>query len=174
MEEKREKIFLRRFTVDDIDDEYLSWLNDKNLMRFSNQRFKTHTISTCRDYINGMEKEGNLFYAINTNENIAKIGTITAYINKHHNTADIGILIGNKEVAGKGYGYRAWRQLIKLLIEIEGIRKVTSGTLSANRKMIRIIEKAGMKEEGRRRKQEIVDGKEEDMILYGLLAEEFS
>ena len=29
---------------------YLGWLNDRQLMRYSEQRHKTHTISTCDAY----------------------------------------------------------------------------------------------------------------------------
>ena len=53
------------------------------------------------------------------------------------------------------------------------MRKITCGTLRCNEKMMRIIKKTKMKEEGVRIKQEVVDGKEIDMMLYGLLAADY-
>lgn len=164
---------LDRFTKDDIDETYMSWLNDKEQMKFSNQRFKTHTVESCREYLCYMEEANNLFYAIRIGSEKKKIGTITAYINHRHKTADIGILIGRKDIAGKGYGHQAWIKLIELLIEDKGMRKITCGTLRCNEKMMKIIKKSKMKEEGVRIKQEVVDGKEIDMMLYGLLAADY-
>jgi len=164
---------LDRFTMDDIDENYISWLNDKELMKFSNQRFKAHTVESCREYLYYMEEANNLFYAIRIGSEKKKIGTITAYINHRHKTADIGILIGRKDIAGKGYGHQAWVKLIEILVVDKGIRKITCGTLRCNEKMMRIIKKTKMKEEGVRIKQEVVDGKEIDMMLYGLLAADY-
>jgi RimJ/RimL family protein N-acetyltransferase len=46
------------------------------------------------------------------------------------------------------------------------IRKITAGTLSSNIGMQKIMEKSGMMLEGRKIRQEIVEGIEEDILFY--------
>jgi ribosomal-protein-alanine N-acetyltransferase len=47
-----------------------------------------------------------------------------------------------------------------------GMRKVTAGTLDCNGAMLRLMEKSGMHHEGSRRRQEIVDGREHDILYF--------
>ena len=42
------QVFLRPFTLADISAEYIAWLNDPRVVRYSNQRFLTHTRESCR------------------------------------------------------------------------------------------------------------------------------
>ena len=44
------------------------------------------------------------------------IGTMTIYFSANHQTADIGIMIGNKAFWGKG-GEQAWQAVMDLLIQ---------------------------------------------------------
>ena len=39
---------IRPVTEDDITPNYVGWLNDQSLMRYSNQRFINHTLATSR------------------------------------------------------------------------------------------------------------------------------
>ena len=46
------------------------------------------------------------------------------------------------------------------------IRKITAGTLSSNIGMQKVMEKSGMMLEGKKIRQEIVEGIEEDILFY--------
>jgi RimJ/RimL family protein N-acetyltransferase len=161
------RLRLRPFGEADIDAAYLGWLNDPVVTRYSNQRFRRHDGDTARAYLATFAGSSNLFLSIRRRDDDRAIGTLTAYLSPHHGTADVGIMIGDRDAWGKGYGQEAWDLLIGHLLTRPEIRKVTAGTLACNAAMIRLAERSGMGLEGRRRDQEIVDGTPVDILYFG-------
>lgn len=157
---------LRPFGAADVDSDYLAWLNDPETTRYSNQRFRTHDARSGAAYLASFADTANLFISVRALEDDRALGTMTAYLNPHHGTADLGILIGDGSVRGQGYGQEAWNLLLAWLLARPGIRKVTCGTSADNRAMIRVAERAGMEPDGVRRAQELVDGVPVDIIHY--------
>lgn len=163
-----QKTILRRFLADDIDRQYLSWLNDPVVVRYSNQRFSAHTKTMADHHLQSFQNSTNLFLMISIKEELKKIGTMTAYIHLEHQTADLGILIGEKQIWGKGYGLDAWITVIDWLFKEIHLRKVTAGTLACNIGMLNIMKRSGMDLECVRYRQEIVDGHEVDQHYYAI------
>lgn len=155
-------VTLRSFTEADITPVYIDWLRDLELMKYSNQRFRSHSAAGCRDYLASFKGSDNLFMAIIYNQQL--VGTMTAYVSSVHQTADMGLLIG-AQCQGKGFGKDAWATLMEYLFR-SGIRKVTGGTLRCNSAMVRIMESAGMQADGIRMAQELVNGKPEDILYF--------
>jgi RimJ/RimL family protein N-acetyltransferase len=91
---------------------------------------------------------------------------MTIYRSVIHGTADIGIMVGERKVWGQGIGVKAFCLVLSALEASRLIRKVTAGTLSVNRGMVRILEKANMKHEATRYAQELVDGMPVDIVYY--------
>jgi [ribosomal protein S5]-alanine N-acetyltransferase len=162
---KNEKLYISKFKLENISNSYISWLNDKYLMRFSNQRLKNHNVKTCIEYFESFKNSNNLFLGIFTNKS-SMIGTLTVYFDDKQNIADIGILIGNKQYQSEGYGVSAWCLLQEYLFKKIKIKKVTAGTLSCNIAMKSIIENSNMKLEYKRAKQFEFDGKLYDKLYY--------
>lgn len=147
----------------------MSWLNDAETMKYSDQKFKQHTLSTCRIYWKSFEGSPNEFWAIILAEGEKiHIGNITTYADPIHDVVDISILIGEKSRQGKGYGLEAWKGMCHFLLCERKVRKITGGTLSINDKMIAVMKKSGMVEDGRRIRHCICDGKEVDLIHAAL------
>lgn len=159
-------LVLRKFTQDDITEEYISWLNDKKLMQYSNQRFLDHSFQTSLNYLNKFKNTDNNFFAIINKENKKLIGTITSYYFKEHKTVDVGILIGDKSISGSGYGKESWKLYIDHLSAQKNIRKITAGTLSCNISMLKLIEFSDMVPDGTRKNHEIVDNKLYDVLYF--------
>jgi RimJ/RimL family protein N-acetyltransferase len=159
-------IRLRPFTTGDIGARYLGWLNDSMVVRYSNQRFVTHDAASCGRYLDSFAGTANLFLAIEPIGQREPIGTMTAYRATMHGTADMGIMIGDRAVWGKGYGQDAWDTLLGWLLDDPAIRKVTAGTLGCNAAMLRLIERSNMALEGVRIAQEIVDDRPRDIRLF--------
>ena len=134
-----ELIYLRPLSAEDISENYLSWLNNQDTMRFSNQRFKKHTYKSCLAYIDSFESSENLLFGIFIKTNKRMVGTINAYVKTNHQTADMGILVGDQAYSGKGIGLDAWRTLLEYLLNVKKTRKVTGGTLRCNIGMIKIM-----------------------------------
>lgn len=157
---------LRPFKIDDITADYLSWLNDPNVMRFSNQRFLFHTEQSCRDYLASFLESPNHFLALCDNETGVLFGTMTIYHNVFHGTADIGIMVGDSRLWGHGLGGIAFCTVMKALEDSRVIRKITAGAVALNLGMVRIMDKAGMHHEATRYAQELVEGVFVDVVYY--------
>lgn len=161
-----QQVDLRRFTAADITANYMGWLHDAEALRYSNQRFRSHTRESCQAYLDSFTGTPNLFLAIELRADHRVIGTMTAYVATPHGTADMGILVGDRSVWGRGIGLDAWQTLLGYLLGTVRLRKITGGTLRCNRAMVRIMERSGMGLEAVRSQQEIVDGKPEDALYY--------
>ena len=160
------KVLLRPFVESDITEPYLGWLHDPEVVRYSNQRFVTHDRASCVRYVRSFAGTANLFLSVRALADDRAIGTMTAYFAVHHGTVDVGIMIGERAAWGQGYGQDAWNLLTGWLIGLDSIRKVTAGTVACNLGMLRLMERSGMVVEGARRKQELIEGKPEDILYF--------
>lgn len=143
---------------------YVDWLNDKEVVRFSEQRHKTHTLESCLAYWQSLKNSPSLFWAIETKAKV-HIGNITAHFDIANGSADIGILIGNKSCWGKGYGQEAFSTVCEFLLEHASIRKVTAGTMAWNVGMRKVMAKSGMIEDGIRKRHFLLCEEEVDLIF---------
>jgi ribosomal-protein-alanine N-acetyltransferase len=160
------KTRLRHFEENDITPTYISWLNNPEVVRYSNQRFRVHTRESCRLYLESFNGDTSKFLAIEDCASGVMLGTITVYWSPHHHTADIGIMVGNADSWGSGIGFDAFNTVVGVLTNSGNVRKITAGTLAINNRMVRIIEKAGLIWEATRRNQELLDGKPVDIVYY--------
>jgi len=161
------KIIFYPFQKTDINSDYIAWLNDPEIMKYSNQRFVHHTFKSCLKYWESFEESENIFLKIVEKNQGVAIGTMTLYVQPAHGTVDLGIMIGCKRHHGKGIGYDSWSTMMQWLLQEAGIRKVTGGTMRANLPMLHIMEKSGMTLEAVRPGQEILDGKPQDLLFFG-------
>lgn len=162
-----EKTALVPFAAADISADYLGWLNDPEVVKYSNQRFVTHTEESCAKYVGSFAGTGNLFLRILSRSDGSFLGTMTAYYSAPHRTVDVGIMVGNRDAWGKGIGQDAWNTLLAWLLEQDCIRKLTAGTMRCNGAMVRLMERSGMRLEAVRPGQELLDGVPQDLLYYG-------
>lgn len=165
------KVELKPFREADITDNYLAWLNDADVVRYSNQRFRVHDRSSSLRYLHSFAGTDNLFLSVIRRAEGQVIGTMTAYIAKPHRTADVGVMIGEKSVWGRGYGQDAWNTLLEWLLHGVQLRKITAGTLACNFSMIKLMERSGMQCEAVRKQQEIIEGHAEDVLYFARFSE---
>lgn len=164
------RLRLRPFQPADINATYLSWLNDPEVTRFSNQRFREHTGESCAAYLASFAGSSSNFLLIEQRQQQRPIGTATMYRNSRHGTADVGLMLGERCCWGQGYGREAWQALLEALLEEPGMRKVTGGTARVNQAMVRIMEQTGMELEAVRVGQELIEGKPVDLLYYARFA----
>ena len=164
-----ERLRIIPFSEQHLTARYVGWLNDPDVVRYSDQRFRKHTVASCSEYWQSFAGAPNYFWAIVAREpELGHIGTMNAYVDTIHSVADLGILIGERRVWGRGYGSEAWVGVCDYLLDEGGIRKVTAGTLSVNTAMLGVMRRAGMVEDGRRRRHSLFEGREVDAIHVAL------
>lgn len=166
---KTARLMITPFTEDYITPRYLGWLNDSDLMRCSEQRHHRHTRNSSLAYLKSFDGTSNYFWAIiETQNGLGHIGNINAYVDEPNRLADIGILIGEKNAGRKGYGLEAWCSVCTFLAEDLKMRKISAGTMATNLPMRRIMEKAGMIEDGIRKAHFLFGGNTVDIVHMAL------
>ena len=132
-------IYLRRFSILDIDDVHLNELNDTNHLRYSQNSIVKTTYSSACQYLEEVSKEGAYLAIINKcNE---RVGTLTLRINYEKKDIEMAILI-YKEYSGRSFGTRAWLTAKVGLIQFFGSYRIWAGTLEENIAMIRLLQKS--------------------------------
>ena len=88
-------------------------------------------------------------------------------------TAILGIVFGDKEKRGKGYGLEATQLLFKYAFDMLNLRKILSYAISCNKATLRMHEKIGFIEEGRLKKHIFFSNEYFDVIILSLFKENF-
>ena len=140
------------------------WLNDPEIVRYSEQRHKKHNLETQKSYLGHFVSSGNKFGEVYLD--VKLIGTVTAYIDKPNSVANVGILIGEKSIWGQGYGHEAWRGFCNYLLD-NGARKIEAGMMGINFGMIHICRKYGMQQEGRLTDHFWIKDQLVDLVMFG-------
>ena len=140
---KKDRVILNPFTEKYINVNYLKWLNDNEVTKYSRHRSKLHSFETCRQYYN--ENKNNAFYAIEyyNDKEYVHVGNILGTIDFKSKHADISIMIGEKSYWGLGVGYTSFKLLIDILFSRD-IYIITSGTISCNTGMVKLMDKLKM------------------------------
>jgi len=159
-----EQLTVRAFTQADIVPEYLGWLNDRQYMRYSNQRFHGHTQTSVMAYLSDFDSARSAFLALELRATRQLAGTATVFASPEHGTADIGILIGS-QFQGRGLAREAVGSIADALAD-QGFRKVTIGTSAKNVGMRRVIEALDFEPDGVKARHELIDGEETDVVYF--------
>lgn len=156
-----------------LDAHYMAWVNDPDINRYTSRGIFPLTLSACQEYVDRSVDEKRMIFAIQTLYR-DYIGNISLQrIDLINRSAELAILIGDKEAWGKGYGLEAARILCAHGFEQLGLNRIYCGTHQHNVGMLRLAEKLGMSYEGTSRQGLYKNGEFADIIHYGMLREEF-
>lgn len=73
------RLLVREFCEQDLTGDYVAWLNDSEVVRYSEQRHRTHTMVTCRNYFLGFGSGDDLLLAVE-HDVFGHIGNMTIYV----------------------------------------------------------------------------------------------
>jgi [ribosomal protein S5]-alanine N-acetyltransferase len=144
---------------------YVAWLNDADVVRYSEQRHRTHSLESCRTFVSGFADGPGRLWAIEQTDGARHIGNIHADIDPANRLADVAILIGERSVWGQGFGLEAWNAVLDWLLNEAGIRKVVAGCMLDNMAMRSIMRASGMVDDGQRKGHYLLDGKPQDIVF---------
>lgn len=171
------RIMLAPYTGGMVAAQHVAWLNDPEVVRYSEQRHKTHTLESQEEYLDNFP-DGSHIWLIVANfgdpddGECGDIGTITAYIDRPNRLANMGIMIGEKRLWGQGYGSEAWDAVIDFLFTKDNIRKIECGCMLSNRSMTSLADRAGMRMEACLLDHFLLHDRPAALITFGLLAQD--
>jgi RimJ/RimL family protein N-acetyltransferase len=156
---------------------YLKWLNDPEIIQYLSI-FIPLTRMMEEDWIDNLKnRKDTLVFAIITSEENDKkklIGNCGLHdIDWKNRHCAVGIMIGEKEYHGKGYGTEAMELLIKYGFEEVNLNRIQLHVYDFNIRAIKSYTKIGFVEEGRMRQAMFKKGEYHDMVLMSILHEEW-
>jgi hypothetical protein len=162
-----DRLYLKKLSIDEINDEFMSWFENEDLMKYYTNSKNTITKESLISYITENELSGISYtYGIYYKENNECIGTIKiGPINNIHKISDLVVLIGNTKYHGKGLAVEAITLGNKIAFEKHDIRKLFGGMYETNLASIKSYTKAGWQIEGRLKGHYLDDDKSIDRIL---------
>lgn len=150
----------------------LRWKNDLEIQRLSDD--ETHTYSreqvaaTLERWMRPSEEIVHL--AIGLAGRAEPIGFLhLALIEQAHRRCRLGIVIGEKELWGRGYGHRAVVRAVSHAFDVLGLERITAEVFADNPRSVRLLEGVGFVREGVMRESILRDGRRVDELVYGLL-----
>lgn len=169
------RLELRILAPADVSDDYVRWLNDPEIVCFTEARHTVHTLENLRAYVEACcAKENDHLLGIYERISGRHVGNIKiGPVNLHNRSASVGLVIGEKDCWGKGYATEAIGLAVHYAFVTLGLHKLTAGAIEGNAASLRAFEKNAFVIEGVRRKQNFCEGRWRDEILLGLLAEEW-
>ena len=146
--------------------DYSHWLNDPEVVKYSELRHRHHTHESCKEYARSFDQMNNFMWNISMVGANMHIGNITAHIDPHNNVAQMGMLIGEKWAWGRRFGQEAWKSVMTFLQELP-VRKIEAGCMNANTGMMKVAERCGMEHESNVKNHFLLDGTPITKRLYG-------
>ena len=159
----------RHFTKD-----YIGWLNNRPNLKYSEQRHHVHNFQSAYSYFNHLNNSAGLFLAIESVGDCIHIGNLTINYDKFNGNADVSILIGHPSYFHQGFGSEAWVLIINSLVCNENIRKVSAGTMSVNKPMLKLFSKSFMDIEAIIPNQFIYNGASADLVCAARYNKDFN
>jgi RimJ/RimL family protein N-acetyltransferase len=166
---KKENIYLKRLEATHVTDDYVNWMNDKDINKYLESRHEVHSLSSIKNFVKHMsQNDTNFLFGIFCSDTSKHIGNIKlGPIDYRYNRAEIGLIIGNKKYWGKGLATEAIIAVCNIASRDLKLRKVEAGCYSSNVGSKKAFEKAGFELEGLLKKHFCYDGKVEDCIRLG-------
>ncbi len=164
-------IDLRPLSLQDVEGDYVGWLNDREVTAFNSHGATVYTKEKAIEYINSVTDNPIFLVLAIVAKDLGKhIGNISLQnIDAHNQSAEFAILIGNKEYWAKGVGFEAASLLIEHGFSKLNLHRIYCGTSEKNIGMQKLAKKLGMTEEGRRKDAMFKNGEFVDVIEYGLV-----
>jgi RimJ/RimL family protein N-acetyltransferase len=170
-----QRIDLRALLETDADGPYAGWFNDAETCRGNSHHVRPYSPDDARRYIRETAADpAVLVLAIVQRDDGRHIGNIALQrIHPVHRTAELAIVVGERDAWGRGYATEAARLLCDHGFDALNLHRIGCGTFAGNAGMRRLAERLGMREEGVRRQAAYKDGAYVDVVEYGVLREEY-
>ena len=138
------QVYLRLISSEDVSEEYVKWMNDYEVTRYTESKYIQFSRANLIEYVNRVNDESNYMFAVFANESEKHIGNIKlGNINWIHRYGDVGLIIGDKEYYGKGIATESISLVSEFAFNHLNLHKIWCGIYKNNVGSIRAFEKSG-------------------------------
>lgn len=167
-----ERVALKPLGRSDVSADYLSWLNDPEVLRYRAPKVFPTTLKQLEEWVDSIPGRGEIVLSVRARSDGRHVGNISlSHILWPHRSAELAIMIGAKDTWGKGYGTEAITLLTAHAFDAMGLHRLSA--TSPNPAFNASVRKLGWTSEGIRREAFFVDGAFVDFEAWGLLEQEW-
>jgi diamine N-acetyltransferase len=154
---------------------YQRWINNLGTTRTLDLPPYPMTMEKEQDWYDRQSRaENDVPFTIYERETLRPVGNTGLHeVDYRNRKATFGIIIGEPECRGKGYGTETTRLMLDYAFTVLGLHNVMLIVFEFNAAGIRAYQTAGFKEFGRRRECRLMGGKFWDEIWMDCLSTEF-
>lgn len=155
--------------VEKVTQSYVDWYLNDEIVRFSDNQYRTFSLEGQRSYVSGCLEDPNVdLYGIFDGD--MHIGNIViSGLTSVHKRGELTYVVGAPGYGGKGVGSFAVSRLVALGKDTYGLHKLYAGLASGNTGSARVLEKNGFVLEGVRKDHLYYGGVYCDQLDYGLV-----
>lgn len=166
-------VTLRPLECDDIDTLY-AWNADSELEMYGGWGPKRSRAAFRHRYERRITEPEDDLYMFGIEVEKQLVGYVQlALIDTRNRHAAVGILVGAKEVWGRGIGHTALRILLDYAFTVRALERIYAEVYTFNTRSQRLFEGLGFQQEGILRQHEFQNGSLQDMYVFGILKPEF-
>lgn len=166
------KVRLRAIERSDIP-AFVRWLNDPEVTQYLQIYMPLSLAQEERWFEDQLEQHDQSIFGIETLDGKLIGNVALVHIDWKNRRAGLGVMLGEKEYWGQGYGTDAITALLGFAFKQMNLHTVHLTTYEYNKRAIRCYEKCGFKLEGCMRQAHFYNGQYHDELVMGVLREEF-
>lgn len=181
-----EKVYLRALERDDLKGKMFQWANDPetthymymgtfpNTMEALEREYELLTANGGGSLLQLPSTPGNVVLAVVDRQADVHIGNVGFYgISWLYRTAEFRTIIGEKDYWGGGHAPEAYCLALEYAFDRLNLRKLWGGCREDNFPAVMALKRVGFVQEGRLREHILRNEQAYDVIMFGLLREEF-
>jgi len=163
------KLNLKILEVSDVTQSYVDWFLRTDVVRYSDNQYRTHTLSGQRSFVDDClnNQDIDLYGIFDQNLHIGNI--MIKGLKSVHKRAELTYLVGNVAYWGKGVGNFAVSSLVYISKNEYKLNKLYAGFAEENIASRRVLEKNGFVLEGKRLQHLYYNGLFYNQLDFGLI-----
>ncbi len=168
-------IKLRKLSASDYTT-YHDWRNDIEVMETTSPQLDIYTLEETEHYISAIVSQSTAKgYLIEYKETEQTVGIVSLInIDYKNRSAECIIDIGVKDMWGKGIGTAAISLILEFAFNELNLQRVYLQVFSFNERAIKLYEKMGFVHEGKFRQALYRSGNWHDIVIMGILKDEYN
>jgi RimJ/RimL family protein N-acetyltransferase len=162
---------VRILTTKDVTPEYVKWISDPEIIKYSRNRYRTFTLEGQIKYVQEMVDSPD-YHLYGIFHKKTHIGNITfGAIDWTNNIGEARVVLGYKKYWGKGIMFNCSKKVLKMSFGNYPFFKVCSNIYSNNLSTIFAVKKLGFVKEGCRKHHRVFENTRVDLLEYSLFLE---
>ncbi|MFZ5969069.1 MAG: GNAT family N-acetyltransferase [Bacillota bacterium] len=176
IEVETERLLLRRFAINDAEEMFTNWANDRDVckyLRWAQHEDLEETKAVINRWLDSYDKSSFYLWAITSKENGELIGSIGLFVvNESDLCGDVGYCIG-KKYWGRGIAAEALKAVLNFAFINVGFNRIETYHSVNNPASGRVMQKCGMTFEGLAKQKYKSTVGFEDSNMYAILKVEY-